>query len=57
MYLDDPQVEDEGDDNDFDVLEFWKTNDKNFPILSILARDVLSIPITTMAYESAFSID
>ena len=32
-----------------------KTKEKKFPILSIMARDVFSIPITTMASKSAFS--
>ena len=39
-----------------DVLAWWKLNATRFPILACLARDVLSIPISTVASESAFSI-
>ncbi|XP_077246139.1 zinc finger BED domain-containing protein RICESLEEPER 3-like [Tasmannia lanceolata] len=39
----------------FDVLEWWKMNTLKFPTLSKMARDILTIPITTVASESAFS--
>ncbi|KAI8531947.1 hypothetical protein RHMOL_Rhmol11G0175200 [Rhododendron molle] len=39
---------------DFDVLAWWK-NDMKFPTLRVIARDVLSIPVSTVAPESAFS--
>jgi len=54
VYLDEPTIDDE-ESEDFDVLKYWKTNEKKFPMLSIIARDVLSIPITTMTSESTFS--
>ncbi|KAF7810183.1 zinc finger BED domain-containing protein RICESLEEPER 2-like [Senna tora] len=41
---------------DLEVLQYKKDVQKRFPHLSIMARDVLSIPITTVASESAFSI-
>ena len=39
----------------FDILNWWKVNSSKFPILSKIARDVLVIPISTVASESTFS--
>ncbi|KAL6560489.1 hypothetical protein OROGR_004048 [Orobanche gracilis] len=39
----------------FVVLTWWKGNASKFPILSKMACDVLSIPISTVASESTFS--
>lgn len=39
----------------FDILAWWKINAVRFPILAHLARDLLAIPITSVASESAFS--
>ncbi|WJX53619.1 hypothetical protein P8452_39591 [Trifolium repens] len=36
-------------------LEYWKSRDHKYDILARMARDVLSIPIITVASESAFS--
>ncbi|XP_031108585.1 zinc finger BED domain-containing protein RICESLEEPER 2-like [Ipomoea triloba] len=43
------------EENSFDILRWWKVNFARFPILSKLARDVLAIPISTVASESAFN--
>ncbi|KAG8644083.1 hypothetical protein MANES_11G097150v8 [Manihot esculenta] len=40
---------------DFDVMKWWKINSERFPILGKMARDILVIPISTVASESAFS--
>ena len=40
---------------EFDLLTWWKVNSTKYPILVRVARDVLAIPITTVASESAFS--
>ncbi|GJZ78692.1 zinc finger BED domain-containing protein RICESLEEPER 2-like protein [Tanacetum coccineum] len=48
-------VEDESDK--FDILNWWKVNSPRFPVLSLLARDVLAIPISTVASKSVFSTD
>ncbi|KAL0413332.1 UNVERIFIED_CONTAM: Zinc finger BED domain-containing protein RICESLEEPER 1, partial [Sesamum radiatum] len=39
----------------FDILNWWKVNTLRFPILSKMARDVLAVPVSTVASESAFS--
>ncbi|XP_057734193.1 zinc finger BED domain-containing protein RICESLEEPER 1-like [Arachis stenosperma] len=41
---------------DLDVLEWWKLYESRYPKLSIMAHDLLSILITKVASESAFSI-
>ena len=44
------------DDNEgFDALRWWKVNSERFPILSKMARDLLAVPISTVASESTFS--
>ena len=41
---------------EFKVLDFWKENQLRYPELSKLARDILSIPISMIASETAFSV-
>ena len=53
IYLSETVIKDDGP---FDILRWWKMNADRFPILSILARDVLAVPISTVASESTFSI-
>lgn len=38
-----------------DVLMWWKVHGPRYPILSHMARDVLVVPISTVASESTFS--
>ncbi|CAN0905360.1 Putative AC9 transposase [Linum grandiflorum] len=40
---------------DLDILNWWKANSTKYPTLSLIARDVLAIPISTVASESAFN--
>ena len=40
---------------DLDLLMWWKSSGSKYKILSSMARDVLSIPVTIVASESAFS--
>jgi hypothetical protein len=40
---------------DFDILMWWKLNGVKYPTLQAIARDVLAIPVSTVASESAFS--
>jgi hypothetical protein len=42
-------------DVNFDVLLWWKTNSSRYQVLSKMARDVLAVPVSTVASESAFS--
>ncbi|KAH9687240.1 putative AC transposase [Citrus sinensis] len=37
------------------VLLWWRVNGSRYPILEKIARDVLSVPVSTMASEFAFS--
>ncbi|CAN1244242.1 Putative AC9 transposase [Linum perenne] len=39
----------------YDVLGWWKRNEKRYPILSTMATDNLIAPITTVASELTFS--
>ncbi|KAJ9546731.1 hypothetical protein OSB04_019274 [Centaurea solstitialis] len=43
------------DRNEFDVLRWWKVDSERFPILSKMARDLLVVPISTVASESTFT--
>uniref|UniRef100_A0A9I9EDG1 HAT C-terminal dimerisation domain-containing protein n=1 Tax=Cucumis melo TaxID=3656 RepID=A0A9I9EDG1_CUCME len=38
-----------------DLLTWWKVNASRFKIISQVARDIYSIPISTVPSESAFS--
>ncbi|KAF7124630.1 hypothetical protein RHSIM_Rhsim12G0104300 [Rhododendron simsii] len=39
----------------FDILAWWKKNEEKYPVLSIMARDLLTPPVSSVASESAFS--
>ncbi|KAK9672036.1 hypothetical protein RND81_12G071600 [Saponaria officinalis] len=41
---------------EIDILLWWKENEKRYPIVATMARDILAIPVTTVASESAFSM-
>ncbi|KAL3535186.1 hypothetical protein ACH5RR_003647 [Cinchona calisaya] len=55
LYLDEVRI-DRNAQPDLDVLGFWKAHKCHYPELSKMALDILAIPITTVASESAFSI-
>ncbi|XP_044464180.1 zinc finger BED domain-containing protein DAYSLEEPER-like isoform X2 [Mangifera indica] len=40
--------------HDFDVLGWWKLNKLKYPTLSKMARDILSIPVSSVAVDSVF---
>ena len=41
--------------SEFDILLWWKNNASRYAILSMIAKDILAIPVSTVASESAFS--
>ncbi|CAN6309858.1 unnamed protein product [Urochloa humidicola] len=43
-------------DDDFDILTWWQEHKLTYPILSILVRDVMTVPVSTISSESAFSL-
>ncbi|KAF7152618.1 hypothetical protein RHSIM_Rhsim01G0147200 [Rhododendron simsii] len=53
LYLDEPRLP---RNENIDVLEYWRAHNYRYPELASMARDVLSIPISTVASESAFSV-
>uniref|UniRef100_A0A1J3IT19 Putative AC transposase n=2 Tax=Noccaea caerulescens TaxID=107243 RepID=A0A1J3IT19_NOCCA len=40
---------------EYDILSWWMRNSLKFPILSLVARDILAIQVSSVALESAFS--
>lgn len=52
-YLEEPVLPDSNEE--FDILNWWKTNGLKYPIMQMIARDFLAIPISTVASESSFS--
>ena len=43
------------DNSQFDILLWWKLNGVKYHVLQTIARDILAIPVSTVASESAFS--
>lgn len=40
---------------DFCILNWWKVHTPRYPILSMMARDILAIPVSTLGPDVAFS--
>ncbi|KAL5715379.1 hypothetical protein ACHQM5_017207 [Ranunculus cassubicifolius] len=53
-YIMDP-IEKVDPDLDFDILKWWKHNGVKYPGLATIARDILAIPVSTVASEACFS--
>ncbi|XP_021731329.1 zinc finger BED domain-containing protein RICESLEEPER 2-like [Chenopodium quinoa] len=51
-YLEEDTTE---DIDEFDILSWWKFNCSRFPTVGKISRDVLAVPVSTVASESAFS--
>jgi hypothetical protein len=43
-------------DDDFDILNWWQEHKLTFPVLSLLAKDVMTVPVSTTSSESCFSL-
>ncbi|PON64376.1 Ribonuclease H-like domain containing protein [Parasponia andersonii] len=54
LYLDEPRI---ARNIKLDVLAFWKSNQFRYLELATMARDILSIPISTVAFEASFSVE
>ncbi|RLM65821.1 hypothetical protein C2845_PM16G00740 [Panicum miliaceum] len=54
IYLEDPSSPGIGNSS-FDILAWWRVNGPKYPIISRMARDILSVPLSTVASESTFS--
>ena len=53
MYLEEPRVK---RTKELNVLQFWKHNQFRYHELAAMARDILSISVSTVASKSAFSV-
>ena len=38
----------------FEILGWWKVNSDRYQVLSKMARDMLAVPVSTVALESAY---
>ncbi|KAF7119686.1 hypothetical protein RHSIM_Rhsim13G0120000 [Rhododendron simsii] len=43
------------DDEPFDILSWWRSQESRYPVLTVMARVILTVPISTVASEAAFS--
>jgi len=46
FFLEDPRILVMSNEN-FNVLAWWKNNSNAYPVLSLMARDILAIPVST----------
>ena len=42
-------------DDDFNILNWWHRHKLTYPVLSTLAKDVFSVPVSTISSEATFS--
>jgi hypothetical protein len=54
QYLEEETLPQYENDN-FNILGWWKLEGTHYSNLRLIARDILAIPITIVAYESTFS--
>ena len=53
IYFEEDCVE---DIENFDILAWWKTHAEKFPVMSTMAHDFLAIPLSTVPFESTFTL-
>ncbi|KAG8072717.1 hypothetical protein GUJ93_ZPchr0006g42464 [Zizania palustris] len=53
-YLDSDTVNQYSDS--FQILNWWNEHKQTYPVLSILAKDIITVPVSTISSESAFSL-
>ena len=42
--------------DDFNILNWWPQHKLTYPVLSIMAKDILTIPMSIISLESTFSM-
>jgi hAT family C-terminal dimerisation region len=42
--------------HNFNVLQYWRQHEKLWPILSSMAHDIYTVPVSTVPSESTFSV-
>lgn len=52
LYLHEPRVDAK---TKLDILNFWRPNQFRYPKLAFMVDEILSIPVSTVTSESAFS--
>ena len=51
-----PKIDQDSEFENFDILAWWKSHASTYPVLSIMARDLLTPLLFTVASNSTFSI-
>jgi hypothetical protein len=46
-----------GNEEEFDILQWWKANSSKFPVLSRMAHDILAIPVSSIPSKCVFRTD
>ncbi|KAK3229851.1 hypothetical protein Dsin_001732 [Dipteronia sinensis] len=54
-YLSAYYEQEDTEDKKFDILYWWKEHERYFPILAMIAKQILSTPVSTVAVEQQFS--
>ncbi|XP_073004471.1 zinc finger BED domain-containing protein RICESLEEPER 1-like isoform X2 [Typha latifolia] len=52
MYLEEPVYRPKGPLDNFDVLGWWRSFAAKYPVLSLMARDILAIPVSIVPLDS-----